>query len=397
MEFFKRHTGLALTLKILFSLLLLGGGGILWMFGGVIIAFEFIQQTALFTVWTLLLLSGVCATFCWLWKIFRKVRIFSALAAGILLVMLIAIPTYHWLTVERFQQMSDTIYWWNYDPWTEKTLAVSVNAPEEYKIKDNLPRIDGAYALYPVYAGMVQALYDRKQFEKNPSRYLRTNGSHLTFQRLLDGEVELIFSAPPSQKQLEDAAKKNLNYEITPFAVEAFVFFVNSRNPVNNLTSGQIREIYSGKITDWSQISPEYKGRIKAFQRNEGSGSQTMLQKIMNNTPIMEPMTEDRLGGMGGIINDVANYRNYNEALGFTFRYFSTEMFKNGEIKLLAIDGVEPTLENIRNRRYPFITECCIITVKKRDENTQKIVKFMQSKAGQELTEKTGYTPILAE
>ena len=98
-----------------------------------------------------------------------------------------------------------------------------------------------------------------------------------------------------------------------------------------------------------------------------------------------------------GIINDVANYRNYNEALGFTFRYFSTEMFKNGEIKLLAIDGVEPTLENIRNRRYPFITECCIITVKKRDENTQKIVKFMQSKAGQELTEKTGYTPILAE
>ena len=59
MEFFKKHTGLAMTLKILFSLLLLGGGGILWMFGGVIIAFEFIQQTALFTVWTLLMLSGI--------------------------------------------------------------------------------------------------------------------------------------------------------------------------------------------------------------------------------------------------------------------------------------------------------------------------------------------------
>ena len=386
-----------LFLRIFTTLLLLGGGFVLWAFGMMVIAFDFIKQTAMGIVWTLLLLAGATALLCWIWKIFRKVRIFSALAAGILLVTLIAIPTYHWLMVERFQQMSDEIYWWNYDPWSENTLAASVNAPEEYKIKDNLPRIDGAYALYPVYAGMVQALYDRKQFEKNPSRYLRTNGSHLTFQRLLDGEVELIFSAPPSKKQIAEAAKKNLTYEITPFAVEAFVFFVNSRNPVNNLTSGQIREIYSGKITDWSQISPEYKGRIKAFQRNEGSGSQTMLQKIMQDTPIMPPMTEDRLGGMGGIINDVANYRNYSAALGFTFRYFSMEMFKNGEIKLLAIDGVEPTLENIRNRRYPFIAPCCIITVKPRTENIKKIVDFMLSPTGRELIEKTGYTPLTAE
>ena len=397
MDFFKKHTRLAVTLKIFLSLLLIGGGVLLWLCGLAVILFGFIQQMALWIVWTLLLLTGVWATLCWIWKIFRKVRIVSGLAAGVLLATLIAIPTYHWLTVERFHQMSDEIFWWKYDPWIENTLAVSVNAPEEYKISGKLPRIDGAYALYPVYAGMVQALYDRKQYEKNPSVYLRTNGSHLTFQRLLDGEVDLIFSAPPSKKQVEAAAQKRLTYEITPFAVEAFVFFVNSRNPVNNLTSEQIRKIYSGEITDWAQISPHYKGRIKAFQRNEVSDSQTMLQKIMNNIPIMEPMTEDRLGDMGSIINDVADYRNYNEALGFTFRYFSTEMFKNGEIKLLAIDGVEPTLENIRNRRYPFITECCIITVKKRDKNTQKIVKFMQSKAGQELTEKTGYTPLLAD
>lgn len=386
-----------LFLKIFTTLLLLGGGFVLWAFGMLVIAFDFIKQTAMGIVWTLLLLAGATALLCWLWKTFRKVKIFSALAAGLLLLTLIAIPTYHWLTVERFQQMSDEIHWWKYDPWRKDSKVVSVKAPEEFKLSGPLPRIDGAYALYPVYSGMVQALYDRKQFEKNPSRYLRTNGSHLTFQRLLDGEVELIFSAPPSKKQIADAAKKNLTYEITPFAVEAFVFFVNSRNPVNNLTSEQIRKIYSGAITDWSQISPRFAGTIKAFQRNEGSGSQTMLQKIMQDTPIMPPMTEDRLGGMGGIINDVANYRNYRAALGFTFRYFSMEMFKNGEIKLLAIDGVEPTLENIRNRSYPFIAPCCIITVKPRTENIKKIVDFMLSPTGRELIEKTGYTPLTAE
>jgi phosphate transport system substrate-binding protein len=211
---------------------------------------------------------------------------------------------------------------------------------------------------------------------------------------LLDKEVDLIFSAPPSASQIADAEKKGLKYEITPFAKEAFVFFVNSKNPVENLTSEQIRGIYSGKITDWSQIDKRLNGKIKPFQRNQGSGSQTMLEKIMKDIPIMPPLREDRLGGMGGIINDVAAYRNFSEAIGFTFRYFSTEMFRNGEIKLLSIDGIVPTVENIRNGTYPFIADCCIITVKPRDENIRKIVDFMFSDAGKELIEKTGYVAV---
>ena len=163
---------------------------------------------------------------------------------------------------------------------------------------------------------------------------------------------------------------------------------------VENLTRDQIRGIYAGKISDWSQIDPAYRGRIRPFQRNQGSGSQTMLEKIMGKTPIMPPLKEDRLGGMGEIINDVANYRNYQEAIGFTFRYFSTEMFKNGEIKLLAIDGIAPTVENIRKGTYPFIADCCIITVKPRNENIRKIVDFMFTPAGKELIEKTGYLAI---
>ena len=119
-----------------------------------------------------------------------------------------------------------------------------------------------------------------------------------------------------------------------------------------------------------------------------------MLEKIMGTTAIMPPMKEDNLGGMGEIINDVAGYRNYQEAIGFTFRYFSTEMFRNGEIKLLSIDGIAPTVENIRNGTYPFIADCCIITVDPRNENIRKIVDFMFSSAGQELIEKTGYVAI---
>ena len=300
---------------------------------------------------------------------------------------------YRWWTVDRFAQIKADIKWQYYAPFKgEKTTQVTPEA--KYLLDKNIPTIDGAYALYPVYAAVVQSLCPRGDY----SRVVRTNGSDVTFDRLLgicryESQVDMIFSAPPSKKQLADAAKLKLTYKTTPFAREAFVFFVPSTNPVSNLTQEQIRGIYSGKITNWKALGgPDL--AIKPFQRNEGSGSQTMLQKIMGSTPIMPPLKEDRLGGMGDIINDVANYRNTKDAIGFTFRFFSTEMFKNGSVKLLSIDGVEPTVENIRNGTYPFIADCCIITVKPRNEKVRKIVDFMFSPAGVELIEKVGYVPV---
>ena len=370
---------------------IIAGEIFLWMVGAISISFGSVNQNSMLLFWTLLLISLYILSVSLIFRKARKLWKWSGGAALLCLLALGFIPAYRWFTVERFKQLNDSISWYAYDPWRAGSKVVVVNAAPEFKIAKDLPRIDGAYALYPVYSGVVRALYDRQEFAKESWKYLDTNGSDMTFRKLLNKEVDLIFSAPPSKKQIADAGAKGLKYEITPFAKEAFVFFVNSKNPIENITSQQIRDIYAGKITNWSQIDKRLSGKIKPFQRNQGSGSQTMLEKIMGNTPIMPPLKEDRLGGMGGIINDVASYRNYQEAIGFTFRYFSTEMFKNGEIKLLSIDGIAPTVENIRNGTYPFIADCCIITVKPRNENIQKIVDFMFSPAGQELIEKTGY------
>ena len=392
-----KKTVVITILKILFFCAVAFGMVLAWMVGLLMISFSSVNQTSMGIFYTLLLLSLLLVIYSLLLDKVRKFWRFPAVASLLFALALAAIPLYRWYTVERFRQLNDTVSWYYYNPWGRNTKVVAVEAEEKYKISKELPKIDGAYALYPVYSGVVRALYDRKEYETDPYEYLNTNGSDVTFRKLLNGKVDLIFSAPPSKKQIADARTRGLSYEITPFAREAFVFFVNSKNPVNDLSSEQIRKIYSGQITCWSQIDRRFSGKIRPFQRNQGSGSQTMLEKIMGYTPIMPPLKEDRLGGMGGIINDVAGYRNYQEAVGFTFRYFSTEMFKNGEIKLLAIDGIEPTVENIRNGSYPFIADCCIITVKPRTENIKKIVDFMFSPAGRELVEKTGYVPIEKE
>ena len=112
---------------------------------------------------------------------------------------------------------------------------------------------------------------------------------------------------------------------LTPIGKESFVFFVNAQNEVKGLTVDEIKGIYSGKITNWKDVGGKNK-EIRAFQRPEDSGSQTALQKLMGDVPIMDPPVENVIDLMGGIIAQVSTYQNYNNAIGYTFRYYSTEM-----------------------------------------------------------------------
>jgi len=105
---------------------------------------------------------------------------------------------------------------------------------------------------------------------------------------------------------------------------------------------------------------------------------------------------------MGGIITEVASYRNYKNAIGFSFRYYATEMVQNGEIRLLALNGVEPKKETIRDGSYPIASEFYAVTAapigapppQERDEVLAEFLDWILSNQGQELIEKTGYVAL---
>ena len=297
-----------------------------------------------------------------------------------------------WQTRSRYDVVRANINEWDYRPFREGNKLVIPENPTPERLTGTLPKLSGAYALYPVYAAAVQAIYP-----KNREHYrdvADTTGSDRAFYSLNNGESDLIFSGAPSEKQAKEAEEMWVDYEMTPFAREAFVFFVNKENPINNLSSEQIRGIYSGKIKDWKEIGAPKSEEIIAFQRNKGSGSQTMLEKIMAGTPIAPPIEERVSDGMGTILTQTAEYRNKNSAIGFSFRFYTLEMMRNDKLKLLSIDGIAPTKENIENGTYPFIADFYMISAQPRSENTKKIVEFMFSPAGQEIIEKTGYVPL---
>ena len=281
-----------------------------------------------------------------------------------------------------------------YAPFGTGTKAIYLNEPATLKINNNLPRLDGATALYPVYSAIGQAVYPEKEYNFWDSA-IQCSKTSEAYKNLFDNQVDIIFAASPSKEQKEYAKSEGLELELVPIGYEAFVFFVNERNPVDNLSINQIRGIYSGEITDWEQVS-NISGKIIAFQRPANSGSQTILEKIMGNHQIMTARQEDVIDGMGGIIQRAAEYTNYKNAIGYSFLFFTTKMVSNNKIHILKVEGIYPNKMSIINKRYPFSGAFYAITVKEHrsNKNVDLLIQWILSPQGQKIIENTGYVPL---
>jgi phosphate transport system substrate-binding protein len=89
-----------------------------------------------------------------------------------------------------------------------------------------------------------------------------------------------------------------------------------------------------------------------------------------------------------------SDYYNYNIAIGYTFLFYLTKMIGNSGTKVLALDGIAPTSQTIQNKTYPFVQTVYAITTGNESENTRKFIEWILSAQGQELVDKTGYTPV---
>lgn len=280
----------------------------------------------------------------------------------------------------------------DYQPFVPNTKVAKLEEESTYKIEAQLPRLDGSTALYPMFASFVQAVYPEKEYPLDGGELVSSQTS-FAFELLLKGNVDIAFMPKPSDKQQKAAERAGIELEYTPIGKEAFVFFVNEKNPVDQLTIEQIQGIYAGEIENWKEVGGNNE-EIKAFQRPEESGSQTALIRLMGDKKIMTPPTDEIVSAMGGIIEMTSNYLNYRNSIGFSFRYFSQDMVQNGNIKHLAVEGIQPTRENIQNGSYPITSEIYAVTAQSKNSHVQPFIEWILSEQGQYLIEKTGYTPI---
>ena len=290
--------------------------------------------------------------------------------------------------------------------------------------QEDMPILDGAEACYPVYSAVAKTVYegideielDNKKkaedywekgrngtanYSKELSEIYRFNGKIVTFtntsfayNRLITGEADMIFAARPSEQQKENASQVREQIQTMPIGKEAFVFFVEEDNPVNDLSSEQLRAIYHGDISNWKEVGgPNQK--IVAFQRPENSGSQVMMKWFMNGITLKDPLTYERVSAMGGVVDEVAQYNNEAGAIGYSFRYFLTGLKQEEHVKILSVDGIYPDIETIKNGTYPATVDLvCATLVSNTDPYVEQMKEFLLSDDGQAIIEGNGYAAL---
>lgn len=323
-------------------------------------------------------------------------RQMAALAAIVVLFALFNISMYQLLTRRLSNNFSGATQAQMIDVGSYLPHEDSSKLPKmesSLKLTDHLPVLDGAAALVPVYAAVIENVYPVGCVTYEGGRFSADNyyGENFAadsamqykntvrgYQAIVDGTTDILFCAGPSAEQTRYAEEKGVELVYVPVGLEAFVFFVNEQHPVDNLTVEQIRKIYACDYTNWSEVGGPNR-IINPVTRLEGSGSQTAFESVMGGQKIGKKSPLAITGA----------------SIGFSFRYYMDGIVGNDTVKMISLNGVYPSAENIQNRTYPIVTQFYAIYRKDNDNpNIPILIEWLLSDEGQRLIEETGYVRI---
>lgn len=187
--------------------------------------------------------------------------------------------------------------------------------------------------------------------------------THQAICNLIDGTVDIVFALYPSQEEQDYMAEKNVDLRARCYAYDALLILGNAQNPVSGLSEEQLKDIYRGRITNWSEVGgPD--ASISVYVRDSQSGSQRMFESLVwanekelpdfRIYPSMEQF--DDMGEITDAIEDNIY------AIGFNFMtYIDGEYGTSESLKSFAINGVTASYQTVADGRYPYITTAWVL------------------------------------
>ena len=211
--------------------------------------------------------------------------------------------------------------------------------------------------------------------------------------------VDLMISTEPSNEELAYAKEQGVTLIKKPVCYDAFVFITHASNPVENVSLDAIRSIYTGRTTNWKELGGN-DAAIEAYQRDQNSGSQTAMENmVMQGEAIGSYQTVGIYfqNEMAALVQKIGGYESTENGVGYTYKYYLDELYRDDSVKILSIDGVYPSDENLRNGAYPLTTRYFGV-IREGDEKKAGglFLDWMLSAEGQRCVRQAGYIPILA-
>ena len=205
-------------------------------------------------------------------------------------------------------------------------------------------------------------------------------------------DPDLAFCTPDLKGRLD---QYDTIYEDKVIAQDAIALFVSKSNPVDSLTSEQVRKIYLGEITNWKEVGGKDEP-IVPFARENSSTSNKLFTNIVlgqaipdtTNVPMVEAEGDDYCTFLTPRMFD-----NTAGAIGFTQYYYAQECFFSDKVKILAIDDVALSSDTIRSGAYPFLFDLyALISVDLSADSAERVIyDYLTTEDGKKVIEKAGY------
>ncbi|ABS61272.1 phosphate ABC transporter substrate-binding protein [Fervidobacterium nodosum] len=177
-------------------------------------------------------------------------------------------------------------------------------------------------------------------------------------------------------------------------AWDGIAIVVHKDIQMKNITIQQLKDIYTGKITRWNQIDPNLPARdIVAFSRNTASGTFEVFKEKVLGDEKMSPRVRMLESSMAEL-ETVAK-------TPFSIAYFGVGYVDPNQVKVLTVNGISPSKQNILAGKYPLSRPLFVfvdVTNGWPEEGpVAEYLKFIMSKKGQELVEKAGFVAALGQ
>ena len=202
-------------------------------------------------------------------------------------------------------------------------------------------------------------------------------GSSAGIKNTIDGTSDLGMSS----RDLKDEETKEVDG--TQIAIDGIAVITNTANKVTNLTSEQVKDIFTGKITNWKEVGGE-DAQIVVVSREDGSGTRDGFQDILGFESDELIKDAQICDGSGNVKSTVEG--NENAIAYISFGYLGDTL---NDVK---IDGVEPTDANVVDGKYPISRP--FIVVNKKDglsDVAKAFVDFIMSEEGQNIVAEEGF------